>query len=175
MYTGGCLRCTSLTNPPFFTKLKPNVDTIIQILTGENSILKGKLQCGKKQGMVMLWGQMKYAWKPGTRLWSVQSPPHESASQCKGSWLFGQGAADFAQKKASAVPTMLLVNCRERRKHSSLHFIFAVSLPFMRLNLCHTPNICAVVHVTSFVSGNFHFSTSHLACIIYNNTGIFFI
>lgn len=74
-----------------------------------------------------------------------------------------RGRESFAQRKASAVPLMLLVNCRQRQKYSSLDFIFDVSLPFMRLNLCHTPNICSIVQVTSLVSGDFHFSSSHLA------------
>lgn len=104
----------------------------------------------------MLWGHLKYAQEPGTRLRSEQSPPHQSASRCKGSRLFGQGAAGFAQKKASAVPLMPLVNCGKRRKHISTHLVLDVSLPFMRLNFCPTPNICVVVRVTSFVSGNFH-------------------
>lgn len=101
---------------------------------------------------------MKFAQEPGTRLQSEQSPPHQSASQCKGSRLFGQGAAGFAQKKASAVPPMPSVNYGKRRKHISAHLVLDVSLPFMCLNFYPTPNICVVVHVASTVSSNFHFA-----------------
>lgn len=67
---------------------------------------------------------------------SEQSPPHQSASQCKGSRLFGQGEAGFAQKKAPAVP--LMRKCGKKRKDISLHLVVDVSLPFMcRISVPH--------------------------------------
>ena len=99
---------------------------------------------------------MKHAQEPGTRLQSEHRLPHQSASRCRGSRLFEQGAAGFAQKKASDVPLMPLLNCGKRQKHISTHLVLDGSRPFMCLNICPKPNICDVVPVTSFVSGNFH-------------------
>lgn len=155
MYTGGCLHCT-FDKSALFQQIKtkcwynnPGRNWRVKPVPKRESCSVGK--SSEWSCCEVIWNMPRSRGHGCDLSGAHRNSQHLSAKEAG---CLDRGRPGLPRRRRLFFSLMRL--CGKRRKHTSTHLVLYVSLPFMCLHSWPTPNICVVVHITSFVSGNFH-------------------